>query len=181
MVSNSFTSNYDPTRSKSEYFPNLVLETSILECRVVDLPAIDKFPTTSEDEWQNFRHYGLRSADAYLLVYDVTTPSSFRFLQLIREQIAMSRGLGEVPIVVVANKTDLAKDIDKDISKTMHDSSTKVKKAWKLSHIECSAKYNWNVTTVFRELAAEILAARNDRSNGVNGRGDEEKCCLVCV
>ena len=96
---------------------------------------IDKFPATSEDEWENYKHYGLRCADAYLLVYDVTKPSSFHFLQCIREQIAMFRGLGEVPIVVAANKTDLfndelAQESDRETSKIRHNISTKVKKAW---------------------------------------------------
>ena len=185
LVSNSYVPAYKPTTTKGEYFPSLVLETSILECRLVDLPVINKFPTSSEEEWQNYRHFGLRSADAYLLVYDVTTPSSFRFIQFIREQIAMSRGLGEVPIVVAANKTDLVKDdlakeSDRETSRLRHDSSTKVKKAWKLNHVECSAKYNWNITTVFRELAAEILEVRN-RNNGGNGKVETEECCLVCM
>ena len=74
---------------------------------MVDLPVISQFPSSSEDEWLNYRHFGLRGADAYLLVYDLSTHSSFHFLQVIRDQIAMSRGLGEVPIVVAANKMDL--------------------------------------------------------------------------
>ena len=174
-----------PSTNKEEYFPNLVYETSILECRVIDLPVIEKFPATSEDEWQNYRHFGLRSADAYLLVYDVTTPSSFRFIQFVREQIAMSRGLGEVPIVVAANKTDLVdddhtQDTDRETSRTRHDISTKVKKAWRMRHIECSAKYNWNVTAVFRELAAEIIEFKK-KVDGLNGRGEKKRCCPVCI
>ena len=151
---------------------------------MIDLPVIEKFPATSEDEWQNYRHFGLRSADAYLLVYDVTTPSSFRFIQFMREQIAMSRGLSDIPIVVAANKSDLVNDDlaqgnDRE-TKIRHNFSTKVKKAWKLSHIECSAKYNWNIHAVFRELAAEILAVKN-RSYGLHGRGERKKCFFVCI
>ena len=97
----------------------------------------------------------------------------------------MSRGLGEVPIVVAANKTDLVNDeltqeSDRETSKTRHNISTKVKKAWKLNHTECSAKYNWNVSKVFRELAAEILTVRN-RRNGIHGKIEKKKCCFVCI
>ena len=170
---------------KEEYFPSFVYENSIVECRVVDLPVITKFPSTTDDEWHNYRHFGLRTADAYLLVYDLSTPTSFHFLQCTRDQIAMSRGLGEVPIVVAANKMDLVhedttQDSEKDVPKTKHDFSAKVKKAWKLSHIECSAKANWNVTTLFRELGAEILAGKRGR-NGVHSAGDTRSCCLVCI
>ena len=141
----------------------------------MDLPKITKFPTSSEDEWQNYRHFGLRSADAYLLVYDVTSPSSFAFLQLIREQIAMSRGLGEVPLVVAANKSDLMSEV---AQKTRSDQSVKVQKAWKLAHIECSARYNWNITAIFRKLAAEIVTDRYRGNSG--GSGDGTRFSMSC-
>ena len=162
-----------------------MFETTILECRLVDLPTIKQFPSSSEDEWENYRSYGLRSADAYLLVYDVTTPSSFRLLQYIREQIAMDRGLSQVPLVVAANKVDLVngemiKEGEKETSRKSQDISAKVKKSWKLTHIECSAKHNWNVNIVFRELAREILAARDGR-NGIHRNKEHDQCCLVCV
>ena len=152
---------------------------------MVDLPKVEKFPASSEDEWENHLHYGLRSADAYLLVYDVTRPSSFYYLQRIRDQIAMSRGLCEVPIVVASNKTDLVNEevhheSDRESSKTRHDITSKVKKAWKLNHTDCSAKYNWNISTVFRELASEILVVRN-RKNGIHGKFEKKKCCFVCI
>ena len=161
-----------------------MLETSLLECCVVDLPVIKKFPSSSEDEWENYRRYGLRSADAYLLVYDVTMPSSFTFLQHMREQIAMSIGLGDVPIVVAANKTDLVNDdftpdIERESYRTRHNISTKVKKAWKLHHIECSTKYNWNVSKVFKELATDIIEFKNVGSE--DGKKEGLKCCLACV
>ena len=110
MVYNSFSPIPTPTISKQEYFPSLVFDSSLLACKVVDLPAIKQFPTTPTDEWENYRSYGLGSADAYLLVYDVTTPSSFRLLQNIRDQIAMSRRLSQVSLVVAANKVDLVND-----------------------------------------------------------------------
>ena len=185
MVTNSYKSEHKQTITKEEYFPSFVYENSILECRVVDLPVINQFPSSSDDEWMNYRHFGLLSADAYLLVYDLSTPSSFHFLQVIRDQIAMSRGLGKIPIVVAANKMDLVhedltQDCDREVPKPKHNFSTKVKKAWKLNHVECSAKYNWNVNTVFRELGAEILAARNGGCGG-NSRVEKRKCCLICI
>ena len=97
----------------------------------------------------------------------------------------MSRGLCEIPIVVAANKTDLVNDelaheSDREPSKLRHDISSKVKKAWKLNHTECSSKFNWNISTVFRELAAEILVVRN-RRNGIHGKFEKKKCCFVCI
>jgi GTPase SAR1 family protein len=180
LVENSFFSIPTPTLSKQEYFPSLVFETSILECRLVDLPAINELKMNGRTT--GAMDYVVQMLPCWSMI---TTPSSFRLLQNIRDQIDMSRGLSEVPIVVVANKVDLVKfeltkEGDKEISRISQDISGKVKKCWKLSHIECSAKHNWNVNIVFRELAKEIMAARNGR-NGIHGNKEQDQCCLVCV
>ena len=182
---NTFNDLEPTSAKKEEHFINLVYDSAILECKVLDLPKVESFPATSEDEWENHRFYGLRSADAYLMVYDVTKPSSFHFLQHIRDQIAISRGLCEVPIVVAGNKTDLvneefAQENERETSKMRQDISTKVKKAWKLNHIGCSAKFNYDISAVFKELTVEILSVKN-RKNGVQGKLEKRKCCLVCI
>ena len=46
-----------------------------------------------------------------------------------------------------------------------------VKKSWKLSHVEASAKYNWNITAAWRLAAVEILAVRN-RAQECGAAGD---------
>ena len=96
--------------NKQVYFPSMLLDSSVIECKLVDLPVITKFPTSSEEEWTNFRYFGLRSASAYILIYDVTFPTSFQFIQSMREQISLSRSLSDTPIIVAANKSDLGKD-----------------------------------------------------------------------
>lgn len=52
------------------------------------------------------RYYGLRSATAYILVFDVNLPETFQYVKNMREQILQSRAK-EVPILVVGNKHDL--------------------------------------------------------------------------
>lgn len=54
----------------------------------------------------HFRYYGLRSATAYILVFDVNLPETFQYVKNMREQILQSRAK-EVPILVVGNKHDL--------------------------------------------------------------------------
>lgn len=179
FMSNVFDPQHVPTVTRSDYFPSLVYDCSIVECRVVDIPVIENFPTTTEDEWTRYPNYGLRNADAYVLVYDVNSPASFSFIQLIRDQIAMSRGLTDVPMIVVGNKTDLLRrDLASD--KFRHDVINKVKKSWKLHHVEVSAKYNWNVTAAFRDLSIEILAVRS-RAMDCSSGGSRETCCISCI
>ena len=50
--------------------------------------------------------YGLRDANAYVLVYDLLSPESFEYISSLFNQINESRDLSHVPVVVVGNKTD---------------------------------------------------------------------------
>ena len=106
-MGNEFSNEHRKTRSKSEHFPSLMLNESLFELKLIDLPVIPFFPPDSFSEWSDYRFYGLRSASAYLLVYDVSVPSSFHFIKAIREQIYESRDMTNIPVIVVANKMDL--------------------------------------------------------------------------
>lgn len=57
------------------------------------------------------RALSISSADAFILVYDITNESTFEEVRAIRDQIHETKNTTAVPIVVVGNKLDLA---DKD-------------------------------------------------------------------
>ncbi len=54
------------------------------------------------------RFFGLRSASAYLLVYDASSPSTFQHVRMLRDQMYESRDMTNVPVIVAANKSDKA-------------------------------------------------------------------------
>ena len=60
-----------------------------------------------------------------------------------------------------------------------------VKKSWKSSHVECSATYNWNVVSVFKELAVTLTAIANGQvigsqsQAGGGGNPSRKKRCLM--
>lgn len=108
FVSNDFSNEHTRSTTKTEFFPTLVLNDSLFELKVTDLPPVPFFPKTTEAEWRGeFRFYGLRSASAYILVYDMSSPATFQYIKRIRDQMFASREMSNVPIVVVANKSDL--------------------------------------------------------------------------
>ena len=41
-----------------------------------------------------------------------------------------------------------------------------VKKNWHSVHVECSAMYNWNIVTIFRELAITLDMIANGQTIG---------------
>lgn len=70
-----------------------------------------------------FTAYGLRDANAYILVFDLLSPDSFDYIAGMFSQINESRDLGKVPVVVVGNKTDKVNDnIYKSRMKSRRDS-----------------------------------------------------------
>ena len=166
---NTFPSKHSPTRFKQVYFPSMLLDSSFIECKLVDLPVIKHFPATSEEEWKTFKHFGLRSADAYILIYNVNQSSSFQFIETIREQISSTRAIHDTPIFVAANKTELGKDDPKqDIAAT-------VRRTWHTSYVECSAKYNWNISNIFKEVAREVIKHRDNIEK--EKEEDIRQCC----
>lgn len=56
------------------------------------------------------RLLSISSADAFILVYDVTDAASFESVQATRDQIHDIKNTQQVPIVVVGNKVDLVED-----------------------------------------------------------------------
>ena len=107
FVSSEFDSNQSTTAKKSEYFPSLFLNDNLYELKIIDLPCIPFFPPNNVVEWTDYRFYGLRSASAYIMVYDASTPSTFQLVKSLRDQMYESRDMTNIPVVVAANKMDV--------------------------------------------------------------------------
>ena len=161
FVHNEFTEECHMTSSKCFYYVSAVVNERLYELKLVDCPAINRFPSNSIQEWNDYRGYGLRQAAAYLLVYDVTDDESFRYIRSMRDQVTRTRNTHDVPIFVAANKHDLHQQHQvhhhvAESRSTKRDISNVVRKQWKCGYIECSAKFNWRVVTVFKELIRSV-------------------------
>ncbi|KAG7480841.1 hypothetical protein MATL_G00060540 [Megalops atlanticus] len=139
FIYNDFSEVYTPTRSRYVYRPSVILNGSMYDLKILDVPPISSFPASSSQEWMDLRCRGVRNANAYILVYDICCVESFEYVKMIRQQIVEHRegSSHEVPILV---------------------------KTWKCGYVECSAKFNWHVTLLFKELLG-IAVARGLRQN----------------
>ncbi|VDP36588.1 unnamed protein product [Soboliphyme baturini] len=161
FVTHSFPETHVATEKPEYYYPSIFADNSLFELRITDLPPIVAFPKSTIEEWTLYQGYGLRSANAFLLILDITSAESFKFAKSIKEQWQTS-GL-DTPFVMVSNKWDLvhrgtSSDGKSDMS-TEHykkELANAIKKQWKCPYVECSAKYNWNVTTVFKEVVTQL-------------------------
>lgn len=72
--------------------------------------TLDILDTSGAYEFPAMRALSISSADAFILVYDVTDASTFEEARALRDQIHETKGGTAVPIVVVGNKIDLTGD-----------------------------------------------------------------------
>lgn len=193
FVWNDFCEDYVPTDRKHTYYPSVITNDRLYEIKISDLPVIPYFPVNSYYEWTDYRFYGLRSAHAYILVFDLSNIETFQYVKTLREQICESRNMQNVPLLVVANKEDLLTPpeegassknaITSGIEEKRRDIVNLVKKHWKCGYIECSAKFNWKVIAVFKELINMIDSCEiRDQSpmlDNIQEALDRNKCRIL--
>ncbi|XP_043354196.1 ras-like protein family member 10A isoform X1 [Dermochelys coriacea] len=182
---NDFTDTYSPTGSRDIYRPSLIYNGNMYDMKIMDVPYLTAFPANSSQaappvvgwrlmgwlscppspkqpalslpqEWLDLKCHGLRNTNAYVLVYDICNPESFEYVKMIQQQIMENRagGAREAPIIVVGNK----RDQQKQRFMPRRTLSVLVKKSWKCGYMECSAKYNWHIVLLFKEMLSSALA-----------------------
>ncbi|CDW53215.1 GTP binding protein Di Ras1 [Trichuris trichiura] len=215
---NQFSDVHKATTKTTCYYPGIFSDNQMFELKIMDTPPMEMFPTSTLEDWSVNGSECVRSAHAYLIVFDVTSRESFRMAKNFRDQLqAYAAGSA---VLVVANKTDklpwlqtFKRGISQSCLSTTgcnststatngsfflqsvggsgssagsHRSTTEamdqfrkelssiVKKQWKCPFVECSAKWNWNVITVFHELVNTIrksadLTGANAKSGTSSG------------
>ncbi|XP_067862422.1 ras-like protein family member 10A isoform X3 [Heptranchias perlo] len=88
---NDFNQVYTPTRTRYVHRPSVILNNTMYDLKIVDVPQIPTFPSTRAQEWSDSRCRGIRNANAYVLVYDICCFDSFEYVKMIRQQIAEVR------------------------------------------------------------------------------------------
>ncbi|CAL4062552.1 unnamed protein product, partial [Meganyctiphanes norvegica] len=160
FVSQEFSHKYEATTTRTTYSPSVFVNDHLCQLTIADLPPIQNFPHSSFEEWNDYRFFGLRCAMAYVFIFDLTCPDSFAHIKALRDQMYDSRDMREVGVVVVGNKKDL---VDTSEGREKRDIASFVKKQWKASYVEVSAKCNWHVIAAFKELIVAFEEAQQNR------------------
>lgn len=106
-----------------------------------------------------------------------------------------------VPILVVGNKHDMVNNgspnhhsttashhsgsstSSQEPSQVAADIANLVKKHWRCGYIECSAKYNWRIVSVFKELMLMIEAIEMKENSpvcdNIQEALDRNKCTIL--
>ncbi|XP_065160742.1 ras-related protein Rap-2a-like isoform X1 [Atheta coriaria] len=118
---------------------------------------LDILDTSGAYEFPAMRALSISSADAFILVYDVTNAETFDEVRTLRDQIHEIKGGTAVPIVIVGNKVDMVGNREVDTSTT----ETTATLEWENGFVEASAKDNINVSKVFKELLVQAKVKYN--------------------
>lgn len=245
FVASQFEEAYTPTPpGGTTLHTSCSLNGHIYHFRLLDMPAIREFPANSLAEWTEYQTAELRTAHAYVFVFDLSTPASFYYVKgklgwdgdnknklkscflpnsVLRDQLFDSRNMSNVPVWVVGNKADLCMNVlatmrshrhdhhhhphhthphthhppphpprhqllhttshhyhhyhqstaspYEDILPAFKDLANLVRKQWKCSYLECSAKYNWRILPIFREIVKSLEAELVGGQLAVGGAG----------
>ncbi|PVU99289.1 hypothetical protein BB559_000331 [Furculomyces boomerangus] len=139
--------SYDPTIEDS-YRKQMVIDETPCILEVLD--------TAGQEEYSALRDQWIRDGDGFLLVYSVTSKSSFERIQSFIIQIARVKGAKSTAIVLAGNKSDLPNEREV----TFYEGET-ISRLMGCSFVETSAKRRVNVEEAFSEVARMVRKVQN--------------------
>jgi len=148
LIQNHFIDEYDPTIEDS-YRKQVTIDAETCLLDILD--------TAGQEEYSAMRDQYMRTGQGFLMVYAITSRSSFEELVGFKEQILRVKDTDKVPMVVVGNKSDL--ESERQVSTQQ---GQDLAKSFGAPFFETSAKTRVNVEESFYQLVREIR-----KSNGV--------------
>ena len=172
MVSGHFLSSYDPTIEDS-YRTTINVNNQDIILNILD--------TAGQEEFYALRDQYIRSGDGYIIVFSITSVTSFLEVNAIKEQLNMILDVDDntlIPIILVGNKCDL-----EEYRQVQSSDAQRLAEEWKVKYFETSAKNKTNIHKIFEELVYLIEA--NNQNIIQNTSNQKERlyynhnCCVL--
>ena len=172
MVSGHFLSSYDPTIEDS-YRTTININNQDIILNILD--------TAGQEEFYALRDQYMRSGDGYIIVFSITSITSFLEVNAIKEQLNIVLDSDDntlIPIILVGNKCDL-----EEYRQVQSSDAQRLAEEWRVKYFETSAKNKTNINRIFEELVYLIEA--NNQSNIQNTSNQNEhshynhNCCVL--
>ena len=172
MVSGHFLSSYDPTIEDS-YRTTINVNNQDIILNILD--------TAGQEEFYALRDQYMRSGDGYIIVFSITSVTSFLEVNAIKEQLNMILDADDntlIPIILVGNKCDL-----EEYRQVQSSDAQRLAEEWRVKYFETSAKNKTNINRIFEELVYLIEA--NNQTNIQNTSNQKEhsryshNCCVL--
>ena len=172
MVSGHFLSSYDPTIEDS-YRTTINVNNKDIILNIID--------TAGQEEFYALRDQYMRSGDGYIIVFSITSITSFLEVNAIKEQLNIVLDADNntlIPIILVGNKCDL-----EEYRQVQSSDAQRLAEEWRVKYFETSAKNKTNINRIFEELIYLIEA--NNQTNIQNTSNQNERlkynhnCCVL--
>lgn len=172
MVSGHFLSSYDPTIEDS-YRTTININNQDIILNILD--------TAGQEEFYALRDQYMRSGDGYIIVFSITSVTSFLEVNAIKEQLNIVLDADNntlIPIILVGNKCDL-----EEFRQVQSSDAQRLAEEWRVKYFETSAKNKININRIFEELVYLIEA--NNQTNIQNTSNQNEhshynhNCCVL--
>nr|ODN88262.1 Ras-like protein [Cryptococcus depauperatus CBS 7841] len=159
-----------------------------------EVALLDVLDTAGQEEYGAMREQYMRTGEGFLLVYSITSRSSFEEVSTFHQQILRVKDKDYFPVVVVANKCDL--EYERQVQP--HEGRDLAKR-FNAQCIETSAKQRVNVDEAFIAVVRAIrryqkesgppqaMSVPTKSQGGSGGRANEKDshvtkgCCGGCV
>uniref|UniRef100_A0A8D0DTS5 GTP-binding protein Rhes n=1 Tax=Salvator merianae TaxID=96440 RepID=A0A8D0DTS5_SALMN len=132
---------------------------------------LELLDTSGSYSFPAMRRLCMRHGDAFVLVYSAHEPGSFEEVRRLRDEILEARP-GAVPLLVVANKTDLGPA--PGAGEAAARLPAVVQREWGVRHVEASAKQGHNVPQLFQQLLGQISPLRGRLSPALRRRSNPD-------
>ncbi|KCV69516.1 Ras-like protein Rap-1b [Fonticula alba] len=160
FVQSIFVEKYDPTIEDS-YRKQVEIDNQQCMLEVLDTAGTEQFTA--------MRDLYMKNGQGFILVYSITSKSTFNDLVELRAQILRVKDTDKVPMVLCGNKCDLQDD--RMVEK--HEGEGLAKEWGSVRFFETSARMKINVDEVFIDLVRQI----NKQSPQPTGK--KSKSCLL--
>ncbi|KAF0690829.1 Aste57867_17817 [Aphanomyces stellatus] len=170
LVTDNFLEDYDPTIEDS-YRKQVEIDQRQALLDILDTAGQEEY-TTMQDEW-------MREGKGFLLVYSVTSQTTFDEIKTFKDKILRAKDTNRVPMVLVGNKCDLDKHREVSLA-----AGKQLAAEWGCPFMETSAKERINNEECFFNVVREIRKqdqAKRPATKPVGGAKKQEKKGGFCT
>ncbi|EGC28938.1 hypothetical protein DICPUDRAFT_93239 [Dictyostelium purpureum] len=160
FTSNHFVEYYDPT-----------IEDSYRKQCVIDEQAclLDILDTAGQEELTAMRDQWIRSCEAFIIVYSITSRSSFDQVAIFKEQISRVLDRDQIPMMLLGNKSDL-----EDLRQVTTQEGRDLARCLGMMFMEVSSKTRTGIEESFYETVRE-MRRRDDESKKTKDDSHKKK------
>ncbi|KAI9298740.1 hypothetical protein K502DRAFT_345842 [Neoconidiobolus thromboides FSU 785] len=141
-VQGVFVEKYDPTIEDS-YRKTIEIEGQSCIMEILDTAGTEQFTA--------IRELYMRNGQGFLLVYSITSTSSFEDVSNLRDNILRVKGTTKVPMILLGNKFDLNSERAVSTKKAQELASE-----WGMPFMETSARLFFNINEAFSTIIQQI-------------------------